>query len=368
MPMECLLCGSKRMKLFLKTSDRLSTAKDGHLMICADCKLVYTENNDYSLKGCYPDEYYWHLDREQRRADGGLKGVGAAQADFRSETDDTSLCQEGVQGYFGVEVSAHHNVEKNNYSLISKKIKDVEEWFIKLFLYPEIKAFCSRVNKRDARILDVGCGNGLFLKMLKDCGFSDLAGLEMDVRSVQYGRQRYGLNIINRRFEPAIFEENRFDVVILNHVLEHFEDPEQFLYDIRRIIRDNGVVMVSVPNIESWQARALKGRWFGIEYPRHRYHFSKKTLMAILEDAGFQADKVFFVSMRTNAVCLILSLFPSFDPSRIENYCSAHGGACVAFLLKGVYLLLLFLTIPIGFLENRMRRGTTLTVFAEVLK
>lgn len=313
--MNCPLCGSKQSGHFLTVKDRLSTVEDGDLIKCNTCELIYTEDTNGSLKDLYINEYYWHLD--ERR------------------------------------------------SLTGRGLKELEEWFIELFLYPEIRAFCSRVNKKTSRILEIGCGTGLFLKILKERGFSDVMGVEMDTRSVEYGRRRYGVEIVNSEFRSDMFEAGSFDAVILNHVLEHVNDPVQFLFHIKNITKNNGLIAVSVPNIESLQAKTFRGRWFGIEYPRHRCHFSAKTLKKMSQAAGFNIADLLFVSARTNAVCLVLSAFPLFDLSNIEQRFKLPW---ITLFLKMLYLMLLLLTVPIGFIENMVRGGTTITMFARASK
>ena len=83
------------------------------------------------------------------------------------------------------------------------------------------------------------------------------------------------------------YKDRAFDVVLLSHSLEHLYDPLSTLLEVRRILDDDGVVVVTVPNAGSMEARLFGRWWFPWELPRHLYHFEKATLAQLLRQAGF---------------------------------------------------------------------------------
>ena len=133
-------------------------------------------------------------------------------------------------------------------------------------------------------VLDVGCGSGKFLRVLRDEGW-DVAGLELNddtatgARLVQNIRVETNLNA---------FADKTFDLITITHVLEHVRDPLQILVDCRRLLKPGGIIAVATPNIESWQARVMRGHWFHLDLPRHLWHFSEAWLTYNIRDLGFE--------------------------------------------------------------------------------
>lgn len=144
-----------------------------------------------------------------------------------------------------------------------------------------------RLRSTPGRVLDIGCGRGLMLAELKRRGWQ-CAGTEPSQELAHAIRRDSGIEV---KTEASLldcnFDAGSFDVVTLWHVLEHLPAPVRTLREIRRILKPGGVVIVEVPNLDSWQARFGGGAWFHLDTPRHLYHFSRRSLQTILEQAGF---------------------------------------------------------------------------------
>jgi SAM-dependent methyltransferase len=84
------------------------------------------------------------------------------------------------------------------------------------------------------------------------------------------------------------FPDDYFNAGICYHVLEHLRNPIITLDEIHRIIHPKGMLISAVPNIESFTARVSKNQWFGIDVPRHLFHFSPDTLERTLTKCGFE--------------------------------------------------------------------------------
>jgi SAM-dependent methyltransferase len=78
-----------------------------------------------------------------------------------------------------------------------------------------------------------------------------------------------------------------FDAVTCWHVLEHIERPAELARWVRRQLKPDGVFVVTVPNVASWQAKASGRAWMHLDPPRHRYHFNPTNLRRLLNEAGF---------------------------------------------------------------------------------
>jgi SAM-dependent methyltransferase len=105
-------------------------------------------------------------------------------------------------------------------------------------------------------------------------------------------KKKLGRNIFNCELKDCHFPDSYFDVVTLNHVLEHIPDPNEELREIRRILKDGGTLLLSTPNIDSLQFKISKERWFGLDLPRHLYYYSYETIVTMLEKNGFDVVKV----------------------------------------------------------------------------
>jgi ubiquinone/menaquinone biosynthesis C-methylase UbiE len=86
--------------------------------------------------------------------------------------------------------------------------------------------------------------------------------------------------------------EKQFDLVTLWHVLEHLSDPSSVMCEIYRILKPQGLLMLEVPNFDSLPSSLFGNAWFTLEAPRHLYHFTPKTVSALLKKHHFKIAKL----------------------------------------------------------------------------
>lgn len=138
-----------------------------------------------------------------------------------------------------------------------------------------------------AAVLDVGCGNGETLQALVRRGY-DAQGFEVDEVAARVVRAR-GLSVtLAGDLAGVAYPAEAFDIIFLNHVLEHTSDPRSLLHEIRRLLRPGGILFLAVPNASCAQARIFAGAWVAHEVPRHRQFFSHRSLVHIVQDEGFR--------------------------------------------------------------------------------
>lgn len=151
--------------------------------------------------------------------------------------------------------------------------------------------------KTHGRILDIGCAAGFFLKVAKENGW-DTYGVEISNDTAEIARKRYGLKVLTGSLKATSFIPNFFDVVTMWDVIEHVENPIRTISIISRILKDDGILAISTPNIDglfpkiSYRVSNLINRWRHPEPPHHLYQFSKKTMNRLLEQAGFNLLEV----------------------------------------------------------------------------
>jgi len=145
----------------------------------------------------------------------------------------------------------------------------------------------------DPATLDVGCGDGSALRFLKELGFKRLHGTEIEDGCRPILEQQ-GIEVtVTSDLAAAGLPEDAFDLVRMNHVLEHVGNPAETIAQARRLLKKGGKLLVAVPNFDS-PARRVFGRYFcGLQLPTHLYHFNETNLARMLESGGFVVGKLF---------------------------------------------------------------------------
>lgn len=139
--------------------------------------------------------------------------------------------------------------------------------------------------KKSGRLLDVGIGTGLLLKLAKGRGWN-VQGT--DVSSYAIGKaKKYGFEIFKGRLEESTFKDIFFDVVNMRHSLEHMEDPSKALVRAYQILKPGGIICITTPNSFGAHAKIFGKDWPHLSLPYHLHFFSKQSLSRLVEDAGF---------------------------------------------------------------------------------
>jgi len=131
-------------------------------------------------------------------------------------------------------------------------------------------------------LLEVGIGSGSFLCAARKAGFL-VSGCDLSVSLCYRVEKETGISIHNGSIEKL--PESRWDVLVMNHVLEHVHDPVAFLHAARNRLRPDGVLHIAVPNVACWEATLLPG-WTSYE-PYHLGYFTLKTLERAVRASGF---------------------------------------------------------------------------------
>lgn len=138
--------------------------------------------------------------------------------------------------------------------------------------------------------LDVGCGVGFLLEMAREHGW-DCWGVELSEWAARYAVDELGLRVFRGEIFDAKFSSSHFDVITINHVLEHVPDPLEMLREVHRTIKDDGLLVVGVPNFGSLVARVRGRKWKMLAPSEHRWHFTPATLENALKKGGFTVVK-----------------------------------------------------------------------------
>jgi SAM-dependent methyltransferase len=137
-----------------------------------------------------------------------------------------------------------------------------------------------------AQLLDIGAGRGRFVAAAVAAGY-DARGIEPSARGAVAAAE-LGAPVARAAIEDAEVPSGTVGVATLWHVLEHLDDPGAALQRIAGWLEPGGVLLVGVPNYASLQARIAGERWYHLDVPRHRVHFTPAGLEALLRSCGFE--------------------------------------------------------------------------------
>lgn len=141
--------------------------------------------------------------------------------------------------------------------------------------------------KPDGTLLDLGCSSGSFLTSLKGQAWK-LYGIEMSPSAAAQAEASSGAKIFVGDILEAPFERESFDVITCFDVLEHLYEPSHVVKRVSEWLKPGGVFYILVPNIESWEARLFHSYWYGLELPRHLFHYSPASLRHLGRTVGLE--------------------------------------------------------------------------------
>ena len=154
--------------------------------------------------------------------------------------------------------------------------------------------------------IDVGCGGGRLVEAFALEGF-DASGIEPNTQTVETAKEA-GRNISTDNLSDL--SDNRYECVTAIHVLEHVILPKEFLAEVYRILKPDGVFVVEVPNFGSKASKIQGKNWNALHPGTHLFHFTPETLSLLLKDTGFKVIKTsllggagIFTNVSESVVC-----------------------------------------------------------------
>jgi 2-polyprenyl-3-methyl-5-hydroxy-6-metoxy-1,4-benzoquinol methylase len=247
----CPLCGEEKAELYAQAPDRF-LPKSGQLYSlrrCVQCNMVY-------------------LNPRPREADSGRFYEHAEYLPFASLAPNRSLIARLYDLLRRANLSWKRRVVINFWQKTGDKEQRAEGGG---------QRAKGHLPLATGHLLDVGCGTGEFLAVMKAAGWQ-VEGLERDERAAAWAREHHQIHVVAGSVAQLAAVTQQYDVITLWHVLEHLYDPGQALEIIGQRLRENGVLLIAVPNIAGIDARLYKANWVALDAPRHLNHFSLDTL------------------------------------------------------------------------------------------
>lgn len=169
-------------------------------------------------------------------------------------------------------------------------------------------------------LLDIGTGTGYFSNTMRECGWQ-VKAIEKNAGARVFAKEHFNMKV---DAEDALngYAGASFDVVTLWHVMEHLEHLNETWEKISALLKDRGVLIVAVPNVDSYDAEKYREEWAAYDVPRHLWHFSPSTMQQFGAKHGFKLVEEHPM------------LFDAFYVSMLsEKYKGSH-----LFFLKGMYM------------------------------
>ncbi len=252
----CIACKENKIEFLFETKDRMFEIPGNFTaMRCKNCGLVFVDPIPVKevLARHYPSNKYYSYQDE----------------------DSTSIFHI-LRSYL---VNHYHNP-----TFLSRLFS---------FLVSNVPAMPTQ---KKGKILDVGCGTGDTLILLKKLGW-DVFGLEIDKNAITVAKKRGLKNVSLGSFEEInTYEDNYFDVIRLYHVIEHVDDPELCIKLIYRKLKPGGEIILGTPNVDSITSFVFRKFWYNLDIPRHLFLFYPTTLRNLIKKENFLNPSIEFCS------------------------------------------------------------------------
>ncbi len=144
--------------------------------------------------------------------------------------------------------------------------------------------------RKTNRMLDVGCGPGLFLIEAKKRGW-EVYGTEFTTEQINYLKKQ-GIKTSLGKLTPDNFEKESFDVIISSEVIEHINNPIEEMAMFNSFLRTGGLTYITTPNFNAIERFILKSKYNIIIYPEHLSYYTPKTIDLLLKKSGFEKVKI----------------------------------------------------------------------------
>ena len=176
----------------------------------------------------------------------------------------------------------------------------IVEWIVKIFRFG--RAYKISVLRPKARsILDIGSGRGWMLYFMKKYfKYETAIGTQIADSAYLFSKNKLKLEIYDKDFLELSFLRG-FDIITILHVLEHVENGELYMEKIHKLLKDKGLLLIEVPNFNSWTRKITKKHWLALDLEHHLFFFTPLSLVSLLEKHNLKVKKIRTFSLEYSA-------------------------------------------------------------------
>lgn len=210
------------------------------------------------------------------------------------ETSPQPSAEKSPEYYKSEDYISHTDTKRNLFEKVYHQVR-------KITLNKKLKLINS-FHSEDKNLLDIGCGTGDFLQIAQQNDWT-VSGVEpnKDARQIANSKTKNSVYDINQLLQ---FPKHSFDVISLWHVLEHLPNLDEQVTILKSLLKENGTLIIAVPNYKSYDAKYYKNFWAAFDVPRHLWHFNQESIsklfskenMKVVETHPMKFDS-YYVSM-----------------------------------------------------------------------
>lgn len=286
---NCTLCGSDQSKIIVKSYDRLHPQNPGEFAMvqCQKCGLIYQNPRPTqdTVGQFYPKGEYYSFNSQKSFF---LASLEAAIINHFGPTDKhvkVSLPMRALGNLIVKRVGVPNFPKTGDAKEGSRRAQVMSTTGNR-----NGRTRSGNLSTEKPSILDIGCGDGFVLSVLKKIGW-EVYGTEVSQEAVK-AAQKNSLTVYLGQVEDIDFKNKRFDFIRMSHSLEHLPDPKRSLKLVNTLLKPDGQLIILVPNYQSPAAKVFGKRWLGLDLPRHLYVFTPTTITKLLKKADLKVTKI----------------------------------------------------------------------------
>lgn len=247
-----------------------------------------------------------------------------------------------------------YNVNFNKAALLAK-IRQKFSYIYKIIDPKDTIDFDLKKNK--VNVLEIGCGAGNFLYELKLLHPKwNIVGTDISKKNIDI-LNKNKINAFVSDSTKLPIKSKSIDIVYGWMVIEHIHMLNQALSEVNRVLKDNGIFCLSIPNAESWELKFFGKNWFALHLPNHLYHFTETSISMLLQKNGFKIKKIIYQKIFVNFFLSTKNVIKNSSLPKTVKY----------FLIRlfNWHALYYFLTLPITIVLSIFKQSSAITVISQ---
>lgn len=269
---QCPVCGNKNNDLFLESKDYFASQQKFSIEKCPACEFRFTQ-------------------------------------DFPSE--------ETISTYYESQDYISHSDSKKGFinSLYHKA---------RAYMLNSKARFVEKQSDKKGSLLDIGAGTGYFGNEMKQRGWN-VALIEKSDSARSFIKEKWNLNVEDHQSLFSLLPDS-FDVITLWHVLEHLQSLNETMNKLHTILKENGTLLIALPNADSYDAKKYGKYWAAYDLPRHLWHFNANSLALLAANHGFEVRKLKRMPLDVFYISLLSEKYRGRSMGMIRAICNGKFG------------------------------------------